>query len=115
MGYALSSTGLSILIRYYNLLYQSLIPNCKLTIKILKQHLEIPSDVESYIVNGESSRMRCQRIINFLLVRLDTTGDYKHFCDLFNMISIMIDLPDKLRKGIYYKYRLLHKSLPSAW
>ena len=110
MGYVLSSTEFSILIRYYNLLYQSLIPNCKLTIEILKQHLEIPSDVESYIVNGESSRIRCQRIINLLLVQLDTTRDYKQFCDLFNMISIMIDLPDKLRKGIYYRYWLLHKS-----
>jgi len=93
-------TEFSYLIRYYNLLYQSLIPNCKLTIKILKQHLEIPSDVESFIVNGESSRIRCQRIINLLLVQLDTTRDYKHFCYLFNMISVMTDLSDKLRTGI---------------
>ena len=75
-------------------------PNCKLTIKILKQHLEVSSDVESFIVNGESSRIRCQRIINLLLVQLDTTRDYKNFCNLFNMISVMTDLPDKLRKGI---------------
>ncbi|XP_065894258.1 uncharacterized protein [Dysidea avara] len=88
----------SLLIRYYNLLYQSLMPNCKLTIKILKQHLEVSSDVESFIVNGESSRIRCQRIINLLLVQLDTTRDYKNFCNLFNMISVMTDLPDKLRK-----------------
>jgi len=91
-------TAFSFLIRYYNLLYQSLIPNCKLTIKFLKQHLEIPSDVESFIVNGESSRIRCQRIINLLLVQLDTTRDYKHFCDLFNKISV-ISLPDKLAPG----------------
>ena len=82
------------------MLYQSLIPNCKLTIKILKQHLEIPSDVESFIVNGESSRIRCQRIINLLLVQLDTTRDYKHFCYLFNKISVMTDLTDKLRTGM---------------
>ncbi|XP_065894612.1 uncharacterized protein [Dysidea avara] len=86
----------SFLIRYYNLLYQSLIPNCKLTIKILKQHLEIPSDVESFIVNGESSRIRCQRVINLLLVQLDTTSNYEHFCHLFNTISVMRGLPDKL-------------------
>ena len=89
-------TEFSFLIRYYNLLYQSLIPNCKLTINILKQHLEISIDVESFIVNGESSRIRCQRIINLLLVYLDTTRDYKRFCCLFNMISIMSDLSDKL-------------------
>ena len=86
--------------RYYNLLYQSLIPNCQLTINILKKHLEIPSDVESFIVNGESSRIRCQTIVNLLLVQLDNTRDYKHFCYLFNKITIMTDLPDKLRTGI---------------
>jgi len=92
-------TEFSFLIRYYNLLYQSLIPNCKLTIKILKQHLEIPSDVESFIINGESSRIRCQRIINLLLVQLDTTRDYKNFCYVFNMITVMTDLPNKLKTG----------------
>jgi len=81
-------TEFSFLIRCYNLLYQSLIPNCKLTIKILKQHLEIPSDVESFIVNGESSRIRCQRIINLLLVQLDSTRDYKQFISLFNQIPL---------------------------
>ncbi|XP_065894609.1 uncharacterized protein [Dysidea avara] len=93
----------SLLIRYYNLLYQSLIPNCKLTIKILKQHIKISSDVESFIVNEESSRIRCQRIINLLLVQLDTTRDYKHFCYLFNMISVT-DLTNKLRTGFDHNH-----------
>ncbi|XP_065894103.1 uncharacterized protein [Dysidea avara] len=92
----------SFLIRYYNLLYQSLMPNCKLTIKILKQHLQISGDVESFIVNGESSRIRCQRIINLLLVQLDTTRDCKHFCYLFNMISVTTDLPDKLKTEFHH-------------
>jgi len=96
----LSLTEFSFLIRYYNLLYQSLIPNCKLTITILKQHLEIPSDVESSIVNEGSSRIRCQRIINLLLAQLDTTRDYKQFCDLFNKVSVMTDITDKLRTGM---------------
>jgi len=97
----LSLTEFSFLIRYYNLLYQSLIPNCKLTIKILKQHLEISSDVENFVLNGESSTIRCQRIINLLLVQLDTARKCKHFCDLFDMISVIPDLPDKLRTGTY--------------
>ena len=75
-------------------------PNCKLTIKILKQHLEISSDVERFIVDGESPRIRCQRILNFLVVQLDATRDYKSFCCLFKMISVMPDLPDKLRTGM---------------
>ena len=32
-------TDFSFLIRYYSLLYQSLIPNCKLTINTLRQHM----------------------------------------------------------------------------
>ncbi|XP_065894594.1 uncharacterized protein [Dysidea avara] len=87
----------SFLIRYYNLLYQCLIPNCKLTIKILKRLIKIPSDVESFIINGESLRIRCQRVINLLLVQLDATRDYKHFCYLFNMISVMPSITNKLR------------------
>ena len=94
------STEFKFLIRYYDLLYQSLIPNCKLTISTLKQHLEVPSEVESYIINGESLRIRCQRIINLLLVHLDTTKDYKHFLCLFSKITVMTDLPDKLRTGM---------------
>ncbi|XP_065885277.1 uncharacterized protein [Dysidea avara] len=89
----------SFLIKQYYLLYQSLIPNCKLTIKLLKQHIEITSDVERFIVNGESSRIRCQRIINLLLVQLDTTRNYKHFCCLLNMVTVMTYLPDKLMAG----------------
>ena len=85
------------------MLYQSLIPNCKLNIKILKQHLEISSDVESFIVNGESSRIRCQRVVDLLLVQLDTTRDCKHFCYLFNMISVT-DLTNKLRTGNSYNF-----------
>ncbi|XP_065894306.1 uncharacterized protein [Dysidea avara] len=107
IGVIMRKPEFSFLIRYYNLLYQSLIPNCKLTIKILKHRLEIPSDVESFIVNGESSRIRCQRIINLLLVQLDTTRDYKHFCYLFNMISVMTDLPDKPETDV------THKTYPS--
>ncbi|XP_065894589.1 uncharacterized protein [Dysidea avara] len=104
----------SLLIRYYNLLYQSLIPNCKLTIKILKQHIEIPSDVEKFIVNGESSRIRCQRIINLLLVQLDTTRDYKHFCYLFNMISVMPNLTDKLRTDTTRNIHPLILNMPNS-
>jgi len=96
-----SLTELSFLIRYYELLYQSLIPNCKLTIKTLKQRVEISSDVENFIINGETSRIRCQRIINFLLVQLDITRNHEQFCNLFDTISITTDLPRRLRTGMH--------------
>ena len=56
--------------------------------------MKIPNNVESFIVSGEAPRIRCQRIINLLLLQLDTTGDYSQFCHLFNMISVTIDLAD---------------------
>ena len=56
--------------------------------------------MENLIVNGECPRIRCQMIFNFLLVQLDATRDYKQFCSLFNLISVMIDLPEKLRTGM---------------
>lgn len=93
-------TEFSFLLRQYNLLYQSLIPNCKLTIKTLKQHVEMPHGVENFIVSGECSRIRCQRIIDFLLVHLDATKNHEQFCRLFDRISIIADLPDKLRAGM---------------
>jgi len=95
----LLSTEFLFLTRYYNLLYQSLIPNCKLTIKILKQHLEISSDVENFIVDGENSRIRCQRIINLLLLQLNKIKDYEQLRSLLNKISVVETLPDKLNSG----------------
>ena len=57
-----------------------------------------------FIVNGESLRIKCQRIINHLLVQLNSTKDYEQFCYLFNMITITVDLSDKLRRGQLFKY-----------
>jgi len=84
---------------YYHLLYQSIIPNCELTIKLLRQDIEIVSEVENFLVNEESSRVRCQRIINVLLVHLNNTKDYKMFCHLLDMITVMSGLVEKLRAG----------------
>ena len=94
------------LIRYYNLLYQSLIPNCKLTINTLRQHISISDNMEQYIVGAASHRISCQRLINFLLTRLYSEKDYMEFCYHVNIISVMTDLPYRLIAGmltcIYY-------------
>jgi len=91
----------SFLIGHYNLLYQSIIPNCKLTINILKQHLKISSDAENFVISGESSRIRCQRIVNLLLLQLDKIKDYEQLCSLLYKISVVETLPDKLYSGIH--------------
>ncbi|XP_065907106.1 uncharacterized protein [Dysidea avara] len=84
------------LIRYYNLLYQSLIPNCKLTINTLRQHIDISDDVVQYVVGAASRRTSSQRLVNFLLHRLNSDKNYMQFCYHLNIISIFTDLSDKL-------------------
>ena len=89
----------SFLIRYYSLLYQSLIPNCKLTINTLRQYISISDNIEQYIVGAASHRTSCQRIINFLLTRLYSEMDYMQFCYQLNIISVMTDFPYRLIAG----------------
>ena len=93
------SIEFSFLIRYYSLLYQSLIPNCKLTINTLRQHISISDNIEQYIVGAASHRTSCQRLINFLLTRLYSEKDYMQFCYHLNIISVMTDLPYRLIIG----------------
>ena len=87
------------MIRYYSLLYQSLIPNCKLTVNILRQHISINDNIEQYIVGAADRRTSCQRVINFLLSYLYSGKDYMQFCYHINVISVMTDLPERLIAG----------------
>ena len=100
----------SFLIRYYSLLYQSLIPNCKLTINTLRQHISISDNIEQYIVGAASHRTSCQRLINFLLTRLYSEKDYMQFCYHLNIISVMTDLPYRLIEGtlLLVQYTCVH-------
>lgn len=90
----------SFLIRYYYLLYQSLIPNCKLTINTLRQHISISDNIEQYIVSATNHRTSCQRLINFLLTHIYSEKDYMQFCYCLNIISVLTDLPYRLIAGI---------------
>ena len=81
------------------MLYQSLIPNCKLTLHTLRQHISISGNIEQYIVGAASHRTNCQRLINFLLARLYFEKDYMQFCYHLNVISVMTDLPYRLIAG----------------
>ena len=94
------SIEFSFLVRYYSLLYQSLIPNCKLTINTLRQHISISDNIEQYILGAASHRTSCQRLINFLLTRLYSEKDYMQFCYHLNIISVMTNLPYRLITGI---------------
>ena len=99
--YVCSSTEFSFLNKYYNLLYQTLIPNCNLTINVLKKHLHVSDDTKNYILEGASQRIKCQRVLNLLIVHLDRGRDFMQFFNLFNLISIVTDLPHKFIAGNY--------------
>ena len=108
ISYFCFSIEFSFLIRYYSLLYQSLIPNCKLTLHTLRQHFSISDNIEQYIVSAASQRTRCQRLINFLLTRLCSEKDYMQFCYHLNIISVMTDLSYRLIAGtlLQHTYRM---------
>ena len=94
------SIEFSFLIRYYSLIYQSVIPNCILTLHTLHQHISISDNIEQYIVSAASHRTRCQRLVDFLLIRLYSEKDYMQFCYHLNIISVMTNLPYRLITGI---------------
>ena len=97
-----SFTEFSFLIRYYNMLYLSILPNFELVITVLKQHIEVPYNVEGFLVSDQRPRIRCQKILNYLLVQLNTNKDCKKFCVVFHMISAMSDLSERLLEGTQY-------------
>ena len=71
-----------------------------MAIGILREHIEITSDVEQYILNRGSARQRCQQLLNFLLVRLDENKDYMEFCNLIQLTSVLSNLNAKMISGI---------------
>ena len=89
----------SCLVRSYSLLYQSLVPNYKLAISSLRQHIFISDSVEECIANAGSRRKSCQRLFNFLLILLYSDKDYMKFCYYFNAISVITVLPHQLIAG----------------
>ena len=113
--YLLYLTGFTILIKYYNLLYQSIIPNSNLIISILKQHLSIPPQTETFLLSGENRRIKSQKILNWLLVTLDSNRDYKQFCSLIGTVSVLTDLPHRLIRGNLYCINAIYTIHTYIW
>ena len=57
-------------------------------------------DVECYISTGTSTNICVQRLLNFLLVNLDTEKDYMKFCVVINSISVLTNLSYRMIAGI---------------
>ena len=62
--------------------------------------MDVSDDTKNYILEGANRRTKCQRVLNLLIIHLDKERDFMQFCNLFNMISIISDLPHKFIVGI---------------
>ena len=97
--YVLFLTEYLFLNKYYFLLYNSIIPNCRITLPVLHQYYNIGKDMEDYILHGTSAKVCVQRLLNFLLVSLDVEKNYMKFCSVINLITVMTTLSYKMITG----------------
>jgi len=94
-------TEFSLLTRYYNLLYQSLIPNCCLTLNTVQRYYDISQSEQKLILTGPTVKIRVQYLLNFLMKSLNADKDHVKFCNVISAITVMGDLPHKLTEGTY--------------
>ena len=79
-------------------------PNCKLSVEILRHYYRTSQQVISFILNGSNVRIRNQRLLTFLLTEFEKDYDILRFCAV---IEQLIQLPelrriaDKLRNGLF--------------
>ena len=78
-------------------------PNCKLSIEVLKRYYNVPRHLASFILGGRNMRVCNQRLMTFILVEFEKEYDILRLC---LVIEQLIQLPelrkiaDKLRNGL---------------
>jgi len=78
-------------------------PNCKLSVDVLKRYYKTSSQVVSFILNGSNTRICNQRVLTFILNEFEKDYDILRFCVV---IEQLIQLPelrriaDKLQNGL---------------
>ena len=97
--YVLFLTEYLFLNKYYFVLYNSIIPNCRITLPVLHQYYNISKDIEDYILHGTSAKVCVQRLLNFLLVSLNVEKNYMKFCSIINLVTVMTTLSYKMITG----------------
>ena len=68
-------------------------PNSRLTIANLRKHCNLSDEAEEYILGSSCTRIRCQRLLNFMLDLLNADKDYMKFCYLLFLSTAVTDLP----------------------
>ena len=95
-NFSFCPTGYSFLASKYNLMYQCIMPNCRLTIANLRKHCDLSDEVEEHILESSCMRICCQRLLDFMLDLLNTDKDYMKFCYLLFLSTVVTDLPCQL-------------------
>ena len=82
-------------------------PNCKLSVEILRRYYRVSREVISFILSGSNMRICNQRLLTFILTEFDKDYDILRFCAV---VEQLIQLPelrriaDKLRNGLFSTY-----------
>ncbi|XP_065910436.1 uncharacterized protein [Dysidea avara] len=87
-------SGYARLAKYYNIFYQSFMPNCKLSVEVLRRHYHISSEVISFICSGRTIRICNQRVLTFLLTEFEKDYNISKF---LSIVEQLIQLPDLRR------------------
>lgn len=86
-------------------------PNCKLSIEVVKRYYRVLPDVASFILSGKNMRECNQRVLTFILSEFEKEYDILRLCAV---IEQLIQLPelrkiaDKLRNGLFQHYMLIY-------
>ena len=81
-------------------------PNCKLSVKVLKRYYKVSDQVTTFILSGSDMRMCNQRLLTFILTEFEKDYDISRFCVV---VEQLIQLPelrriaDKLRNGLFQR------------
>ena len=81
-------------------------PNCKLSVRVLKRYYKVSEQVTTFILSSGNMRIGNQRLLTFILTEFEKDYDISRFCV---MVEQLIQLPelrriaDKLRDGLFQR------------
>lgn len=79
-------------------------PNCKLSVDILKRYYRVSQNVITFILSGRNMRICNQRLLTFILNEFVKDYDFLRFCVVIeNLIQLpeLRKIADKFRNGLF--------------
>lgn len=86
-------------------------PNCKLSVEVLKRYYRVTHQALSFILSGRNMRTCNQRILTFILTEFEKNYDILRFCVV---VEQLIQLPelrriaDKFRNGLFHGFVIIY-------